>query len=59
MDKRLLEQQFRKSDAITLLCENTGAVALMQPDLVAGGQSGRRNATKFKITYILDKTLEF
>ena len=30
MDKRPFEQQFRKSIAVTFLCEKTGAVALVQ-----------------------------
>ena len=32
---------------LLLLCEKTGTIALMQPDLTAGWQSGRQNAATF------------
>ena len=40
LDKHSSEQQFHKSDAITvpMLCEKTGAVELVQPGLMAAGR---------------------
>ena len=36
VDKRFLERRFNRSDAITFLCENTGALAIVEPGLMAG-----------------------
>ena len=33
---------------LPLLCEKTGAIALAQPGLITGWQSGRRNAATFR-----------
>ena len=42
MDKRSSEQRFRKSATpLPLLCENTGALATVEPGFMAGQQSGR------------------
>ena len=36
VDKHSSEQQFRKFDAITFLCEKTEALAIVEPGLMAG-----------------------
>ena len=36
VDKCCSEQRFRKSDAITFLCEKTGALAIVELGLTAG-----------------------
>ena len=41
------EQHFCKSAAITLLCEISGVLHLVQPGLTAGRQAGRRNTGEF------------
>ena len=47
-DKCSSEQQFHKSVAVIFLCEKTGAVALVQPGLMAGRLEVKQtNATTF------------
>ena len=51
VDKSSSEQHFRKSAAIILSCEISGALHLAQPGLTAGRQAGwlagRQNTGKF------------
>ena len=42
VDKRSLEQRFRKSDVITFLCEKTGVLAIVGPGLTADRQAVRQ-----------------
>ena len=48
VDESSSEQQFRKSDAITLFCEISGAVHLALVGLMAGWQAGRQNSGEFR-----------
>ena len=41
MDESSAEQQFRKSDMIPLLCEESGAILLVLVGLTAGQQAVR------------------
>ena len=45
---------------LPLLCEKTGAIALVQPSHMTGKQAGRQSATAFRDfkNYTLDDTLE-
>ena len=44
----LRNNSFVNPTQLPLLYEKTGAVALVEPDLMAGWQSGRQNATTFR-----------
>ena len=56
----LRNNSFINPTQLPLLCRNSRAVALVQPGLTAGWQSGRRNATTFRDfkIIILDEILE-
>ena len=42
VDKRFSEQRFLKSNAVTFLSEKTGALAIVEQDLTAVRQAGRK-----------------
>ena len=51
MDKHFSEQWFRKSGAITFLYEKTGALAIMEPGLMAGRQAVKQAIRQTKLLY--------
>ena len=50
MDKLSSKQQFYKSDAITfIMCEKTGALAIVEQGLTAGRPGGRQAIRQTKL----------
>ena len=50
IDKHSMEQQLCKSNLITLLCRNSGAIHLVQPGLTGDWQANEK-CSNFKICY--------